>query len=138
MIVMLREMDIPARLAAGFGAGSYNSLTGYYEVHANDAHAWVEVYFPGYGWIPFDPTPGWNGNAQTGPVQRWVFSNLFDGVTLPAIPLQQIAQVGGAVMGSVGGPLLLLVAVLLVAFVGRRFWQRMVRAPVMRVVHYAR
>ncbi len=123
MIVMLREIGIPSRLAAGFGAGTYNSLTGYYEVHANDAHAWAEVYFPNYGWMPFDPTPGWNGNPETGPVQRWIFSSLFDNVTLPSLPIQQIAQVGGAVIGVVAGPLLLIVLLLLTVIVGLRLWR---------------
>jgi len=59
MAVMCRTLGIPARVAVGYSTGSYNSLTGYYEVNARDAHAWVEVYFPAFGWIQFDPTPGW-------------------------------------------------------------------------------
>ncbi|PKQ28179.1 MAG: hypothetical protein CVT63_04035 [Candidatus Anoxymicrobium japonicum] len=58
MAVMCRTLGIPARVAVGYATGEYNSLTGYYEVSARDAHAWVEVYFPTFGWIPFDPTPG--------------------------------------------------------------------------------
>src|SRR5258708_20823078 len=81
MVVMLRELGIPARLVAGFGSGTYNSVTGYYEVHANDAHAWAEVYFPQHGWVSFDPTPGWNAHPDTGPVQRWIFSSMFENVT---------------------------------------------------------
>jgi transglutaminase-like putative cysteine protease len=59
MAVMCRSTGIPARVAVGYATGSFNSLTGYYEVSARDAHAWVEVYFPAFGWIQFDPTPGW-------------------------------------------------------------------------------
>lgn len=59
MAVMCRSINIPARVAVGFDAGEYNPLTGYYEVSGRDAHAWVEVYFPMFGWISFDPTPGW-------------------------------------------------------------------------------
>lgn len=59
MAVMCRTLGIPARVAVGYDSGQYNSLTGYYEVSARDAHAWVEVYFPAWGWIAFDPTPGW-------------------------------------------------------------------------------
>jgi len=80
MVVMLRDQGIPARLTAGFGSGEYNSITGYYEVRANDAHAWTEVYFPDHGWVPFDPTPGWTGDPQMGEAQRWVFSNWTGGM----------------------------------------------------------
>lgn len=59
MAVMCRTVGIPARVAVGYDTGEYNSLTGYYEVSSRDAHAWTEVYFPPYGWIEFDPTPGW-------------------------------------------------------------------------------
>jgi transglutaminase-like putative cysteine protease len=43
LAVMLRTLGIPARLAAGYGAGQYNSLSGYYTVRGSDAHAWVEA-----------------------------------------------------------------------------------------------
>lgn len=58
MVVILREMGIPSRLVTGFVGGEYNSIGGYYLIRESDAHAWVEVYFPEYGWISFDPTPG--------------------------------------------------------------------------------
>jgi transglutaminase-like putative cysteine protease len=58
LAVMSRSIGIPSRIAVGFATGELNPLTGYYEVSARDAHAWVEVYFPVYGWVPFDPTPG--------------------------------------------------------------------------------
>ena len=56
MIVMLRSLGIPARLAAGFAQGTFNSEKGAFEVRNRDAHSWVEVYFPTYGWIEFEPT----------------------------------------------------------------------------------
>lgn len=58
LAVMCRYLGIPSRLAVGFSTGEFNPLTGYYEVSARDAHAWVEVYIPAYGWTQFDPTPG--------------------------------------------------------------------------------
>ena len=61
LAVMCRYLGIPSRLAVGFSTGELNPLTGYYEVSASDAHAWVEVYFPSYGWTQFDPTPGGEG-----------------------------------------------------------------------------
>ena len=57
MAVMLRTLGIPARLVNGFQTGSYNRFGKDFVVRARDAHSWVEVYFPSYGWIPFDPTP---------------------------------------------------------------------------------
>jgi transglutaminase-like putative cysteine protease len=53
---MLRSLGIPARLVNGFGAGSYDNQTQQDIVRGEDAHTWVEVYFPKYGWIPFEPT----------------------------------------------------------------------------------
>lgn len=56
MVVMLRSQGIPARMAAGFAQGEYDAATGQYIVREADAHTWVEAYFPGYGWIEFEPT----------------------------------------------------------------------------------
>ncbi len=64
LAVMACSIGIPARVATGYVPGEYNPFTGLHEVRANDAHAWVEVYFPGYGWSTFDPTPG--STAGTG------------------------------------------------------------------------
>ena len=56
LAVMLRSLGIPAREAVGYVPGSFDPITDLYQVHANDAHAWVQVWFPGYGWEDFDPT----------------------------------------------------------------------------------
>lgn len=64
MAVLLRSGGIPARWVKGFAPGEPdNDGDGEdrYTVSYADAHAWVEVYFPGKGWIPFDPTPGYEG-----------------------------------------------------------------------------
>ncbi|TVQ09820.1 MAG: DUF3488 domain-containing protein [Leptolyngbya sp. DLM2.Bin27] len=58
LTVMLRSIDIPARLVAGFGEGDFNPFTGFYVVRNTDAYALTEVYFPQYGWFGFDPIPG--------------------------------------------------------------------------------
>jgi len=60
MVVLLREMGIPSRLVTGFLGGEFNNLGEYFLVRESDAHAWVEVYFPEYGWVSFDPTPADN------------------------------------------------------------------------------
>ncbi|HEX5249466.1 MAG TPA: transglutaminaseTgpA domain-containing protein [Gaiellales bacterium] len=57
MALVLRLHGIPARVAVGFMPGKLQGSDTYL-VNDRDAHAWVEVYFPGYGWIPFEPTPG--------------------------------------------------------------------------------
>jgi len=62
MTVMLRAIGIPARYATGFLPGEYNDVGGDYIIRESDAHTWVEVYFPGYGWMTFDPTPPGNDN----------------------------------------------------------------------------
>jgi protein-glutamine gamma-glutamyltransferase len=64
MTVMLRDLGIPARYVGGFLPGEFNDLGGDYIVRASDAHAWVEAYFPGYGWITFDPTPPGSGKRK--------------------------------------------------------------------------
>jgi hypothetical protein len=57
MAVMLRSLGIPSREVNGFLPGEFNDVGGDYIVRASDAHSWVEAYFPGSGWITFDPTP---------------------------------------------------------------------------------
>lgn len=57
MVVLLRELGVPARLVEGYTTGSYDPTIGKYVVREQNAHAWVEVYFAGYGWIEFEPTP---------------------------------------------------------------------------------
>jgi transglutaminase-like putative cysteine protease len=67
MAVMLRTLRIPSRVVNGFISDEFNDLTGSYVVRARNVHAWVEAYFPGYGWITFDPTP----NSTTGSPHGW-------------------------------------------------------------------
>jgi len=66
MAVMLRTLGIPSRVVNGFRSDEFNDITGSYVVRAKDAHAWVEAYFPGYGWQTFDPTPAGNGGTPQG------------------------------------------------------------------------
>ena len=63
MALMLRFLGIPAHVAAGFTSGKREENG--WTVTDQNAHAWVEVWFPGYGWLPFDPTPGRGALAAT-------------------------------------------------------------------------
>jgi transglutaminase-like putative cysteine protease len=58
MAVMARAAGLPSRYTVGYATGTYDYLTGRYIVSEAHAHAWVEVYFPGYGWVEFEPTAG--------------------------------------------------------------------------------
>ncbi|NOZ02184.1 MAG: DUF3488 domain-containing protein [Deltaproteobacteria bacterium] len=57
MVVLLRSLGIPSRIVNGFYGGESNEYGGYVYLRKADAHSWVEVWFPGVGWITFDPTP---------------------------------------------------------------------------------
>lgn len=66
MAMLLRHEGIPARVVQGFLPGERDPVTGIETIRALNSHAWVEVYFPGYGWVDFDPTGG--GRAQDQPL----------------------------------------------------------------------
>lgn len=73
MVLMLRSIGIPARMANGFHGGERNDFGGYWLVRRSDAHSWVEVPFEGVGWVTFDPTPG-GGDRPKG-----MFDGMFRG-----------------------------------------------------------
>ncbi|HEX9092164.1 MAG TPA: transglutaminase-like domain-containing protein, partial [Anaerolineales bacterium] len=58
MVILARAAGVPARLAIGYASGTYNLNSKLFIVTQADAHSWVEVYFPGIGWVPFEPTAG--------------------------------------------------------------------------------
>ena len=59
MTVMLRAVGVPARMAAGYAPGEIDPESGRRFVRDSDSHGWMQVYFPKYGWIDFEPTPKW-------------------------------------------------------------------------------
>jgi len=67
LAVMLRSLDIPARVVGGFQRGEWNPYGRYFMVRLSDAHAWVEVYFDGLGWMTFDPSPRAQPEPRMGP-----------------------------------------------------------------------
>ncbi len=64
-VLMLRSVGVPARLAVGFAEGQWSAGT--YTVRRRDAHAWPEVYFPGWGWVEFEPTTSQLALVRTDP-----------------------------------------------------------------------
>lgn len=74
MAVLLRAGGVPARNVNGFLGGEWNEFGGFLTVTQNNAHSWVEVWFPGWGWVPFDPTPP--GAAAAGVGVARSFSSL--------------------------------------------------------------
>ena len=113
LTVMLRSIDIPARLATGFGAGQFNPFTGFYIVRNTDAYALTEVYFPKQGWFYFNPipdsllfSPDDNGANPFGVLrQLW---RMLEGA-LPA-PVTQVFQRGFQVIVLIIGLLLRLLS----------------------------
>ena len=63
MTMLMRELGVPARYVLGYLPGQEQE-DGSWRVDRSAAHAWVEVYFPGHGWVTFDPTPGNGENGQ--------------------------------------------------------------------------
>jgi transglutaminase-like putative cysteine protease len=86
MAMLLRMGGVPARVAAGFTSGTYDASTREWDVTDIDAHAWVEVWFPRYGWVRFDPTPV-SAPARSGQA---------------AIPI--VKNLAGLTPGAVGAP----------------------------------
>jgi transglutaminase-like putative cysteine protease len=103
--VMLRSLGIPSRLVTGFMPGTFNAFTGYYEVWNTDATAIVEVHFPSYGWVAFDPVPGrplippTPDKAQTFGVAEQTWNALVKLLPKP------ITQAVGSTVGTVAGVL---------------------------------
>ncbi|PLT27518.1 DUF4129 domain-containing transglutaminase family protein [Peribacillus deserti] len=67
MVVLLRSLGIPSRWTKGYSDGEYvrsEDNQNIYEITNNNAHSWVEVYFPGTGWVPFEPTKGFTNSAR--------------------------------------------------------------------------
>lgn len=80
MVVLLRAAGIEARNVNGFLGGEWNQFGNYLAVTQNQAHSWVEVWFPGYGWVTFDPTPAGAGGGSVEEAWFWPGRIFFDGL----------------------------------------------------------
>jgi protein-glutamine gamma-glutamyltransferase len=142
LAVMARSLGIPARVATGYAPGEYNPFTGLYEIRASDAHAWVEVYFPGYGWSTFDPTPSFDST----PWQYRAADNMQGGEVFGFLAkriggaLGPVAVAGGTLMRGVArlDPASIIVVGILVGgayllfFYARKIFARRRRKPTVR------
>jgi hypothetical protein len=117
MVVLARAAGIPARLVSGYASGTYDAPNAVYLVTAANAHSWVEIYFPGIGWIEFEPTAGLPeiARAQTRPdptpIEPAGFSSLWDTLIIAYGSLPFLARQGIIVLAS------LLVLALLWSFI---------------------
>ena len=68
MVAMTRSLGIPARWVKGYTEGTFSKQVDkdyqLFEVTNDNAHSWVEVFFPGVGWVPFEPTVGFSNNIE--------------------------------------------------------------------------
>lgn len=122
--LMLRSLGIPARLATGYSTGTYDPVLDQAVVRERDAHAWVEVYFAGHGWVPVDPSPGFSALAATRFPDRFAASGLAH-----VIPHLTIGAPGAAIAGLGLAGLLPGLAAGLVALVVAAIWHYRRRGP---------
>ncbi|HTE02699.1 MAG TPA: DUF3488 and DUF4129 domain-containing transglutaminase family protein [bacterium] len=114
LAVLLRAAGVPARLVTGYTTGSYNVFTGYYEVRNSDAHAWVEMFQPGAGWIEFEATPSFAPASDIAgrPVGQWLAADAASwvaGMIVQAahrLPVGRVGAKAGAAGVLVGAALL--------------------------------
>ena len=114
MAVMLRTVGVPARMAAGYAPGEFDPQSGRNAVRDSDSHGWVQVYFPDFGWIDFEPTPAWPDPSRRigrpaagggGAAETNVFPNQPPPDPLSFVFPAQLSEVGlGSEGGFDGGP----------------------------------
>ena len=129
MAMLLRMGGIPARVAAGFTSGGFRNESHTWAVADTDAHAWVEAWFPRYGWVRFDPTPT-SAPARGGIASDPILKSLsgLSGSQTTAAPRREIgADATATTPVSAGGgsslsPWLALPALLVLGALGRLGW----------------
>ncbi|BEU96126.1 DUF3488 and transglutaminase-like domain-containing protein [Acidovorax sp. DW039] len=102
-VVLMRALDVPARIVTGYQGGSMNPVDGFWTVRQSDAHAWAEVWMEGRGWVRVDPTgavaPGRVGQAQRLTVPQGAFASAM-GTMIGASTLQRMRAMWEAVNNS--------------------------------------
>jgi transglutaminase-like putative cysteine protease len=143
MTILLRDRGIPARFVQGFLPGLLDPRSGTEIIRNTNAHAWVEAYFPGYGWVLFDPTGGEHPAPEPLPSGRPVASrppgaspsfssrdpNDQEGPDVRRSP--GLLPPGGTSSGPGAGPFIVVAVLLVLAFAVVAFlaWQRGPRGP---------
>jgi transglutaminase-like putative cysteine protease len=115
MVVMLRNIGIPSRLAVGFVVDrqDFDQDVAAYTVRSHDAYAWVEAYFPGHGWVEFNPSPDHPAKLRAGTKSDEITESLerlenlrelpiFDGTLFPTSPSDDAAPGGSSTSGGSG------------------------------------
>lgn len=92
MVVLSRAAGLPARLVTGYATGSYDYSANRYVVTEADAHSWVEIYFPEYGWVEFEPTGGRPAIVRGDTVQEPTLAAALPTLTPPQEPLTEVAS----------------------------------------------
>ncbi len=129
--LMLRSQGIPTRLVTGYDPGEYNPTLDQTIVRESDAHAWIEAFFPGHGWVPVDPTPSFPALAATRFPERWAASGLAHLIPHLALGAPTAALTGIGALALLPG-LAALAAVLVVGLLwlrGRRLPRWRARSP---------
>jgi len=129
--LLLRSQGIPTRLVTGYAPGQYDSTLDQTIVRESDAHAWIEVFFPGHGWVPVDPTPTFSALAATRFPDRWAASGLAHLIPHLALGAPTAALTGLGALALLPG-LAALLAVLVAGLLwlrGRRLPRRRTRSP---------
>jgi transglutaminase-like putative cysteine protease len=123
--LMLRSLGIPARLATGYSTGDYDPVLNQSIVREHDAHAWVEVWFAGHGWVPVDPSPGFTALPATQFPNRWAAAGLASLIPHLSIgaPLAALGSLGVLAVIPPAVAIALLV-VLLYAWLRTRRWAK--------------
>jgi hypothetical protein len=135
MVVLARAAGIPARYVAGYASGRYDSYDARYVVTEADAHAWVEVYFPDYGWVEFEPTSGRLPIDRSGEAAPFGKSEPI-GVMRPAASMW--ARLGQGWRSLLAGVLVLLALTGLVWWAADDLWLRRMRPAEVVATIYGR
>lgn len=90
-VLLMRALDVPARIVTGYQGGEVNNVDGYWTVRQSDAHAWAEVWYAGRGWVRVDPTsavsPGRTGSFQRLQAPRNAVTQALAGALSPQVAL---------------------------------------------------